>query len=202
MSHSAHPSSELLHLYRLYSQIPFEEKFSTKTSIRGPRQISKSVPTTLPSGTAVLFPLRCPLDSTFVHSLSPFSVAALFKWIFWQQMQVWVKDTQSCYYSLQPHRLYSPWNSPGQNTEVGSLSLLQGIFPTQGLNPGLPHCRQILYQLSPKGSPRILEWVAYPFSSRSSQPNSQGIEPGSPALQAYSLPTELWGKPKYNKDIT
>ena len=40
-----------------------------------------------------------------------------------------------------------PWNSPGQNTGVSSLSLLQGIFPTQGLNPGLPHCRQILYQL-------------------------------------------------------
>ena len=46
--------------------------------------------------------------------------------------------------SLRPHRLYSPWNSPGQNTGVGSLSLLQGIFPTQGLKPGLPHCRQIL----------------------------------------------------------
>ena len=44
------------------------------------------------------------------------------------------------------------WNSPGQNTGVGSLSLLQGIFPTQGSNPGLLHCRQILYQLSPKGS--------------------------------------------------
>ena len=43
---------------------------------------------------------------------------------------------------------YSPWNSPGKNTRVGSLSLLQGIFPTQGLNPGLPHCRQILYHLS------------------------------------------------------
>ena len=43
------------------------------------------------------------------------------------------------------------WNSPGQNTGVGSLSLLQGIFPTQGSNPGLPHCRQILYQLSHKG---------------------------------------------------
>ena len=43
----------------------------------------------------------------------------------------------------------SPWNSPGQNTRVGSLSLLQRIFPTQGLNPGLPHCRWILYQLSP-----------------------------------------------------
>ena len=43
--------------------------------------------------------------------------------------------------SLQPHGLYSPWNSPGQNTEVGSWFLVQGIFPTQGSNPGLPHCR-------------------------------------------------------------
>ena len=57
----------------------------------------------------------------------------------------------------------TPWNSPGQSTGVGSLSLLQGIFPTQGLNPGLPHYWWILYQLSHKGSPRILEWVAYPF---------------------------------------
>ena len=70
--------------------------------------------------------------------------------------------------SLRPHGLHSPWNSPGQNTGVGSLSLLQGIFPTQGLNPGLPNCRRILYQLSYKGSPGILEWVAYPFSSESS----------------------------------
>ena len=43
--------------------------------------------------------------------------------------------------SLPPHELYSPWNSPGQNTGVGSLSLLQRIFPTQGSNPGLPHCK-------------------------------------------------------------
>ena len=71
--------------------------------------------------------------------------------------------------SLQPHGLYSPWNSPGQSTGVGSLSLLQGIFLTQGSNPGLPHYRWILYQLSHKGSPRILEWVAYPFSRGSSQ---------------------------------
>ena len=70
--------------------------------------------------------------------------------------------------SLQPHRLYSPWNSPGQNTGMDSLSLLQGTFPTQGLNPGVLHCRWILYQLSHRGSPRILECVAYPFSSRSS----------------------------------
>ena len=74
--------------------------------------------------------------------------------------------------SLRPHGLYSSWNSPGQNTEVGSLSLLQGIFPTQGLNPGLPHYGRILYQLSHKGSPRILEWVAYPFFRGSSRPRN------------------------------
>ena len=70
--------------------------------------------------------------------------------------------------SLQP--LYSPWNSPSRKTRVGSLSLLQEMFPTQGSNPGIPYCRQIHYQLSHKGSQRILEWVAYPFSSRSSWP--------------------------------
>ena len=59
--------------------------------------------------------------------------------------------------SLRPHGLYSLWNSPGQNTGVGSLSLLQGIFLTQGSNPGLPYCRRILYQLSHKGSP----WKTY-----------------------------------------
>ena len=64
------------------------------------------------------------------------------------------------------------WNSLGQITGVGSLFLLQGIFPTQGSNPGLPHCRQILYQLSHKGSPRIPEWVAYPFSRGSSWPRN------------------------------
>ena len=55
--------------------------------------------------------------------------------------------------SLQLHGLYSPCYSPGQNTGVGSLSLLQGIFPTQGSNAGLLNCRRILYQLSHKGSP-------------------------------------------------
>ena len=67
----------------------------------------------------------------------------------------------------------------------------RGIFPTQGLNPGLPHCRQILYQLSHKGSPRILEWVAYPFSRGSSWLRNKTK---SSALQADSLPTELSGK--------
>ena len=74
--------------------------------------------------------------------------------------------------SLGPHGLYSPWNSPGQNTGVGSFSLLQRTFPNQGLNPGLLHCKQILYQLSHKGNPRILQWVTYLFSSRYSQPRN------------------------------
>ena len=64
--------------------------------------------------------------------------------------------------SLQPHGLCSPWNSPGKNTGVGKPFPSPGVFP----NPGLLHCRQIFYQLSHQGSPRILEWVAYPFSSR------------------------------------
>ena len=59
--------------------------------------------------------------------------------------------------SLQPHWLYSvrlfcPWNSPGENSGVGCHSLLQGIIQTQGLNPGLLHCRQIVYHLSHQGS--------------------------------------------------
>ena len=56
--------------------------------------------------------------------------------------------------SLRPHGIYSPWNSPGQNTGVGSHSLLQWIFLTQESNRGLLHCRGILYQLSYRGSPR------------------------------------------------
>ena len=73
--------------------------------------------------------------------------------------------------SLQPHGLYSPWNSPGQNTGVGSLSLLQGVFSTQELKPSILHWRQILYHLSHNGShkgslkstgvgsPSLLQWI-------------------------------------------
>ena len=89
--------------------------------------------------------------------------------------------TQSC------PTLFNPMNcspqgssvhgdSPGKNTEVGCHFLLQGIFPTQGLNPGLPHCRQMLYCLSHQGSPKILVSVGYPFSRGSSQPrNPTGV---------------------------
>ena len=62
--------------------------------------------------------------------------------------------------SLRPHRLYSPWNSPGKNTGVGNRSLLQGIFPTQGSNPGVLHRRQILYQLSHQGSFSSVQFIS------------------------------------------
>ena len=84
-------------------------------------------------------------------------------------------------------------DSPDKNTGVDCYALLQGIFLTQGSNPGLLHCRRILYHLSHQGSPRILEWVAYLFSRGSSQPRNQT---GSPALEADSLPAELPGKPR------
>ena len=81
--------------------------------------------------------------------------------------------TQSC------PTLYDPWTVAHQvrlslgilqaRTRLGCHALLQGIFPTQRLNPGLPHCRWILYHLIHKGSTRKLEWVAYPFSRGSSQ---------------------------------
>ena len=64
-------------------------------------------------------------------------------------------------------------NSLGKSTGVGFHALLQGIFPTQRLNLGLLHCRQILYCLSHQETPRILQWVDYPFSSGSTQPRNQ-----------------------------
>ena len=106
--------------------------------------------------------------------------------------------TQSCLTLCNPVDCSPPdssvhGDSPGKNTGVGCRALLQGIFPTQGSNPGLLHCRQILYHLSHQGSPRILEWVASP--SPGDLPNP-GIKTGSPALQVDSLPAELPGKPK------
>ena len=108
----------------------------------------------------------------------------------------WSESCSVMFDSLQPHGLYSPWNSPCQNTRVGSLSLLQGIFPTQGSYPGLPHCGRILYQLSHTGSPRIMEWVAYRFSNGTSWPRNQT---GVSFIAGRSLPAELWGKPGNQK---
>ena len=86
--------------------------------------------------------------------------------------------TQSCPTLCDPMDCSLPGtsvygDSPGKNTGVGCHAFLQRIFPTQGLNPGLPHCRWICYQLSHQGCPRILEWVVYPFSRESSQPRNQ-----------------------------
>ena len=95
--------------------------------------------------------------------------------------------------SLWPHGLYSAWNSPGQNTGMESFSLLQGIFPTQGSNPGLLRCRRILYQLSHKGSRRTR--LGQPIPSPADCPGP-GIELGSLALQADS---SLEGIPSLEK---
>ena len=75
--------------------------------------------------------------------------------------------------SLRPHGLSPPGSSvhgdsPGNKTGVVCSALLQGILPTQGSNPGLQHCRWIIYHLSHQGSPRILEWIAYSFFRGSS----------------------------------
>ena len=108
--------------------------------------------------------------------------------------------TQSCLtlcdpMDWSPPGSYVPGDSPGKNTRVGCQALLQGIFLTQRLNPGLPHCGRILYHLSHQGGPRILEWEAYPFSRGYSQCRNQT---GSPALQVDSLPAKLSGKPNNN----
>ena len=92
--------------------------------------------------------------------------------------------------SLRPHGLYSPWNSPGQDTRVGSRSLLQGIFPTQGSNPGLPHCRRILYQLSHQGSPNTI------FSSVQSLSRVLSTTPWTAARQASLSITNSRSLPK------
>ena len=83
-------------------------------------------------------------------------------------------------------------DSSGKNTGVSCHALLQGIFPTQGSNPGLLHSRQIVYRMSHQRNPRILEWVAYPFSRASFWPRNRT---GSPPLKVNSLPAKLSGKP-------
>ena len=132
-----------------------------------------------------------------------------------------MKVAQSCLTLCDPI-LYSPWNSPGQNTGVGNLSLLHWIFPTQQSNWGLLHCRRILSQLSYQGSPKVKVKVARscpslcdptdysPWNSPGQNNGvgslsllqgmvpTQGSNPGSPAFQADSLPAEPQGKPFYS----
>ena len=117
---------------------------------------------------------------------------------------LWVESESRTCLTLRLHGPSRPRNSPGQNTGVCSLSLLQGIFPTPESNPALLHYQQILCQLSHKGSPTILEWVAYPFSSRSSRLRNQ---PGVLLYcQANSLPTgstfmTYWGGNNHHRPL-
>ena len=96
----------------------------------------------------------------------------------YMKMKVKMLVAQSCLILCDPMDCSPPGSSvhvdfPGKNTGVGCHAFLQGIFPIQGSDPGFPHSRQILYCLSHHGSPRILEWVAYPFSRGTSQPRNQ-----------------------------
>ena len=84
------------------------------------------------------------------------------------QLRLTLRDPMHC----SPAGSSIHGDSPGKNTRVGCRALLQGIFPIEGSNPGLLHCRQILYHLSHRGGPRILEQVAYPFSRGTSQPRN------------------------------
>ena len=118
------------------------------------------------------------LDIFLLHLSAPFFCCFVFraettcgfldfKHIFWLK-KVKMKVAQSFLTLCNP--MDYTVNSLGQNTGVSTLPLLQGIFPTRGSNPGFPHCRRILYQLTHKGSSRLLEWVACLFSSGSSWP--------------------------------
>ena len=96
-------------------------------------------------------------------------------------------------HGLQPTRLLCPWGFSRQEYWSGCHALLQGIFQTQGLNPGLLHWRWILYRLSHQGSSRILEWVAIP--SPGDLPNP-GIKPGFPHCQQILYQLSYQGSPK------
>ena len=116
--------------------------------------------------------------------------------------------------SLWLHGLYSPWNSPGQNTGVGSLCLLQGIFPTPGLNPGLLHCRRILYhwalllsswnyhnivnQLSDQISSSVVSDSLWPHESQHTRPLCPSPAPG---VYPNLCPSSQWCHPAISSSV-
>ena len=121
-----------------------------------------------------------PASSLFSFTLIRGSLVSLhFLPLAWYHMHIWVcLVTQSWLTLCNPLNYSLPGSSvhedsPGKNTRVGCLALLQRIFPTQGSNPGFLHCRHILYHLTHQGSPRILEWITYPLSMESSRPRNQ-----------------------------
>ena len=137
---------------------------------------------TLAPKTSFIFHIRLE-KAPFDQFLSDLKISPFLKIPVWKRKHstacaVLLLVTQSCPTLWDPMDCSPPGftvrgDSPGKNTEVGCHALLQGIFPTQGSNPGLPHCRWILYHLSHQGSSRILEWVACPFSRGSSWPKNR-----------------------------
>ena len=112
-----------------------------------------------PSPSPGVCPSSCPLSGWCHRPSHPLQPSSLLLLLFFHLPERESERASRSLMSdtLQPHGLYTPWKPPGQNTGVDSLSLLQGSFPTQGSNPGLPHCRGYLHQLSHKGSSRIQE---------------------------------------------
>ena len=106
-------------------------------------------------------------NSSYQGSLHLLSTGTIY-WCYSSLSHVWLCDPKDC--SLLGSSLH--WEFSRQEYWSGLSSLPQRIFPTQDSNPGLPRCGQILYHLSHWGSPRILEWLAYPFSRGSSQPSN------------------------------
>ena len=103
----------------------------------------------------------------------------------------WLCSTR--FQSIKGPQQYSSWNSLGQNLGVGSLSLLQGIFPTQGSNPGLPHCRQILYQLSHKGSPNQAAKESVAIIWKLIFTPIRGLSPAKPINDSWGIKIENLG---------
>ena len=114
-----------------------------------------------------------PLERLIVKDIVLTSLKGTFYLIHWEicsLIQKW--KSLSCVRLFATPWLYSPWNSPGQNTGMCSLSLLQGSSQPRNWTQVSPYYRWILYQLSHKRSPRVLEWVAYLFSNGSSRPRN------------------------------
>ena len=106
-----------------------------------------------------------------------------------------VVSNSSWPHGLQPARVLCPWNSPGQNTGVGSQSLLQGIFPTQGSNPGILHCRWILFTIKATGKPKKIEEGRLSPLQRIFP--TQGSNPGLPHYRRILYRLSHQGSPQF-----
>ena len=161
--HSLHHSSPCWRLLLYGSGSPLAQV----TIVLSLSSLAPGVVTVCPAASLLVTPLpfHCPVAPP--RLLQIVASFILFTWTLRSE----VKWKSLCHVAT-PWTI-SPWNSPGQNTSVGSLSLLQEIFPTQGLKPGLPHWGGFFTSWATRAAPQILEWVAYPFSRGSFWPRNQ-----------------------------